>query len=114
MTNERGLYFDVSPAAGVESAAAAFSIDYAIGGRFEHIQWRTDLPRAGPKYFQYFLIGFCGQYGNTGLDDAGLFRCNRRKCITQVISVIERNVGDDAELRSNHVGRIETPPQAHF
>ena len=47
-------------------------------------------------------------------DDSSFFAGDLGHCFAQILLMIERDIGDDADPRLDHVGRIQTPAHANF
>ena len=61
-----------------------------------------------------FGRGFSDDNRNTGFDDAGLFSCYFRQCISQKLDVVETDISNDAQIRMNDVCTVQTAAQSHF
>ena len=57
-------------------------------------------------------VGLADDYRHAVLDDAGLLACNEGKRVAEELLVVERDVGDDAEVGADDVGAIQTASQA--
>ena len=67
-----------------------------------------------PKQVHNLWLGSRRNDGLSLLNDPGFFPGYLFKGISQVISMVQRDISDDGKEGIDHVGRIEPPPQANF
>ncbi|KEP73304.1 hypothetical protein HR12_14440 [Microbacterium sp. SUBG005] len=49
-----------------------------------------------------------------GPENTGLLTANALAVRAQPVGVIQRDAGDDGDIRIHHIGGIQTPAQPHF